>query len=84
MVLLVLAGVLWGTGGLFGSLLAARTGLSPLAVAGYRLAVGGALLLALPLLSGRGSLRGGRRGAGSPRSARSPRCSRPATSPRSR
>ncbi|HZG90870.1 MAG TPA: DMT family transporter [Pseudonocardia sp.] len=58
MVLLVLAGVLWGTGGLFGSLLAARTGLSPLAVAGYRLAVGGTLLLALPLLSGRGLPRG--------------------------
>jgi DME family drug/metabolite transporter len=50
---LVLAGVLWGTGGLFGRLLAERTGLSPLAVAGYRLAVGGALLLVPLLLSGR-------------------------------
>lgn len=35
---LVLAGVLWGTGGLTGSLLAHETGLSPLAVAAYRLA----------------------------------------------
>ena len=37
---LVFAGVLWGTGGLFGRLLAERTGLSALAVAGYRLAGG--------------------------------------------
>jgi drug/metabolite transporter, DME family len=50
---LVLAGVLWGTGGLFGSLLAARTGLSALAVAGYRLAVGGALLVLVLVLAGR-------------------------------
>jgi DME family drug/metabolite transporter len=50
---LVLAGVLWGTGGLFGSLLADRTGLSALAVAGYRLAAGGALLLIPLVLSGR-------------------------------
>jgi DME family drug/metabolite transporter len=50
---LVLAGVLWGTGGLFGRLLAERTGLSALAVAGYRLAVGGALLLVPLLLGGR-------------------------------
>src|SRR3954469_14095321 len=50
---LVFAGVLWGTGGLFGRLLAERTGLSALAVAGYRLAVGGALLLVPLLLSGR-------------------------------
>jgi DME family drug/metabolite transporter len=50
---LVFAGVLWGTGGLFGRLLAERTGLSALAVAGYRLAVGGALLLVALLLSGR-------------------------------
>lgn len=50
---LVVAGVLWGTGGLFGRLLAERTGLSALAVAGYRLAVGGALLLVPLLLSRR-------------------------------
>lgn len=45
--LLVAAGVLWGTGGLIGSLLGAATGLSPLAVAGYRLLTGGVLLLAV-------------------------------------
>ena len=38
---LVLAGVLWGTGGLAGSLLAERAGLSPLAVGAYRLLIGG-------------------------------------------
>ncbi|MER7009374.1 DMT family transporter [Dactylosporangium sp. NPDC000555] len=43
--LLVLAGVLWGTGGLTGRLLAHETGLSPLAVAAYRLAVGGTLII---------------------------------------
>jgi DME family drug/metabolite transporter len=42
---LVLAGVLWGTGGPTGSLLAHETGLSPLAVAAYRLAVGGTLVI---------------------------------------
>ncbi|WP_214407411.1 DMT family transporter [Pseudonocardia lacus] len=50
---LVLAGVLWGTGGLLGSLLAERTGLSALAVAGYRLAGGGVVLVGLLVLSGR-------------------------------
>lgn len=44
--LLLAAGVLWGTGGLLGTLLAAGTGLSPLGVAGYRLLTGGGLLLA--------------------------------------
>ncbi|WP_020657749.1 DMT family transporter [Amycolatopsis benzoatilytica] len=38
---LILAGVLWGTGGLSGSLLAQRAGLHPLAVAAYRLLIGG-------------------------------------------
>jgi drug/metabolite transporter, DME family len=42
---LVLAGVLWGTGGLLGRLLADATGLSSLAVAAYRLAVGGLLIV---------------------------------------
>ncbi|MCP3782916.1 DMT family transporter [Micromonospora sp. A3M-1-15] len=42
---LVLAGVLWGTGGPTGSLLAHETGLSPLAVASYRLAVAGLLVV---------------------------------------
>jgi drug/metabolite transporter, DME family len=43
---LVAAGVLWGTGGLTGSLLAQHTGLGPLAVATYRLGGGGLLLVA--------------------------------------
>jgi DME family drug/metabolite transporter len=42
---LVLAGLCWGSGGVLGTLFADRTGLPPLAVAGYRLALGGALLL---------------------------------------
>ncbi|MEV4054367.1 EamA family transporter [Amycolatopsis sp. NPDC049688] len=49
---LVLAGVLWGTGGLAGSLLARRAGLHPLAVADYRLLVGGAV--GTLVLKGRG------------------------------
>ncbi|MBB5856640.1 DMT family transporter [Amycolatopsis umgeniensis] len=40
---LVLAGVLWGTGGLAGSLLASRAGLHPLSVAAYRLLIGGVI-----------------------------------------
>ncbi|MFT7868970.1 MULTISPECIES: DMT family transporter [Amycolatopsis] len=48
---LVLAGVLWGTGGLAGSLLARRAGLHPLAVADYRLLVGG--VVGAVLLKGR-------------------------------
>jgi DME family drug/metabolite transporter len=43
MLFLVLAGVLWGTGGLTGSLLQDQTGLHPLAVAAYRLLIGGVL-----------------------------------------
>ncbi|WP_406629000.1 DMT family transporter [Amycolatopsis sp. WGS_07] len=39
---LVVAGVLWGTGGLSGSLLGQQAGLHPLAVATYRLLLGGA------------------------------------------
>jgi DME family drug/metabolite transporter len=49
---LVLAGVLWGTGGLLGRLLGDATGLSSLAVAAYRLAVGGLLLLGYLLVTG--------------------------------
>lgn len=45
---LVAAGVLWGTGGLLGALVQHRTGLAPIAVATYRLGVGGAALLAFP------------------------------------
>ncbi len=43
--LLVLAGVAWGTGGLLGSLAGSATGLNPLAVAAYRLGLGGLLVL---------------------------------------
>lgn len=53
---LVLAGVLWGTGGLAGSLLASRAGLHPLSVAAYRLLIGG--LVATGYLWLTGGLRG--------------------------
>ena len=43
---LALAGLLWGTGGLTGSLLGASAGLSPLWVAALRLLTGGALIVA--------------------------------------
>ncbi|MHA6620082.1 EamA family transporter [Pseudonocardia sp. DLS-67] len=49
---LVLAGVLWGTGGLFGRMLGDAAGLSSFAVATYRLAVGGLLLLGYLLVTG--------------------------------
>lgn len=51
-VALVLAGVLWGTGGLSGSLLAQQAGLHPLAVATYRLLIGGAASAAYVALTG--------------------------------
>ena len=61
--LLVLAGVAWGTGGLLGNLLGREAGLSPLAVAAYRLGLGGILVLvaagALTLFHGRRPLLGG-------------------------
>jgi len=49
-VFLVLAGLLWGFGGLAGARLAGLTGLNPLAVAAYRLLIGGtvATLALLP------------------------------------
>ncbi|WP_207782305.1 DMT family transporter [Phytoactinopolyspora limicola] len=53
------AGLFWGTGGLAGALLAERTGAGALAVAGYRLLVGGALVITLLAL--RGQLYTGRR-----------------------
>ncbi|MFE5502549.1 DMT family transporter [Amycolatopsis japonica] len=53
---LVLAGVLWGTGGLAGSLLASRAGLHPLSVAAYRLLIGG--VIATGYLWFTGGLRG--------------------------
>jgi DME family drug/metabolite transporter len=64
---LILAGALWGAGGLTGSLLARHTGLGSPAVATYRLGVGGLLLVLFflldrwPLPHGRRPLPHGRR-----------------------
>jgi DME family drug/metabolite transporter len=55
---LIVAGVLWGTGGLTGSLLTRHAGLDPLAVATYRLGGGGLLLLAFLALTRRPPPRG--------------------------
>jgi DME family drug/metabolite transporter len=49
---LVVAGILWGTGGLFGRMLGDATGLTSLAVAAYRLAVGGLLIVGYLLVTG--------------------------------
>jgi DME family drug/metabolite transporter len=48
---LILAGTLWGTGGLTGSLLARTTGLTSPAVAACRLGTGGLLLIAFLLVT---------------------------------
>ncbi|MTD53597.1 DMT family transporter [Amycolatopsis pithecellobii] len=50
---LTLAGLLWGTGGLSGSILAAKAGLAPLPVAAYRLLLGGCCTVPLVLVTGR-------------------------------
>src|SRR5690242_16105629 len=50
---LVLSGLLWGTGGLTGSLLGRSAGLSAIAVAAYRLTAGGLLIVAFRTLAGR-------------------------------
>ncbi|MFD3702424.1 DMT family transporter [Nocardia sp. NPDC058658] len=50
---LVIAGILWGTGGLLGTLVQRSTHLSPVAVAAVRLAVGGLLLVGLCVLTRR-------------------------------
>jgi DME family drug/metabolite transporter len=50
---LVAAGLLWGTGGLTGTLLGRTAGLSPMAVAAYRLTAGGMLILVFLAMSGR-------------------------------
>ncbi|GAA4019527.1 EamA family transporter [Allokutzneria multivorans] len=55
---LVVAGVLWGTSGLLGTLLGRTAGLSPVAVAAARLFVGGALIVAFLLATGRGLPKG--------------------------
>ena len=52
-VCLVLSGLLWGTGGLIGTLLGRAAGLSPLSVAAYRLLAGGGLIVAVLALTGR-------------------------------
>ena len=52
-VCLVLSGLLWGTGGLIGTLLGRAAGLSPLSVAAYRLLAGGGLIVAVLTLTGR-------------------------------
>jgi len=53
LIYLVFSGVLWGTGGLTGRLLALHAHLSPTAVAGYRLSIGGALLILFATATGR-------------------------------
>lgn len=50
--LLVLAGLLWGTGGLAGSLLASRTGMQPVAVAAFRLLLGGIFITLYAAVAG--------------------------------
>ena len=50
---LVLAGLLWGTGGLIGALLGREAGLSALTVAACRLLAGGGLMVAFLTLTGR-------------------------------
>ncbi|WP_202878891.1 DMT family transporter [Ornithinimicrobium ciconiae] len=56
--LLVLAGLLWGTGGVSGAALAESSGLSAPAVATYRLALGGGLLVLVLLAQRRWLPRG--------------------------
>ena len=50
---LMAAGLLWGTGGLTGTLLGRSSGLPALSVAAYRLAAGGALIIVFLVLTGR-------------------------------
>jgi DME family drug/metabolite transporter len=50
---LVTSGLLWGTGGLTGSLLGRTAGLSAISVAAYRLAVGGGLIVVFLTVTGR-------------------------------
>jgi DME family drug/metabolite transporter len=58
LIFLITSGVLWGTGGLTGRLLALHTHLSPVAVAGYRLLIGGTLLVGYCAVTGRARPRG--------------------------
>jgi drug/metabolite transporter, DME family len=50
---LISSGLLWGTGGLTGSLLSRAAGLSPMSVAACRLTVGGVLIVAFLTVTGR-------------------------------
>jgi DME family drug/metabolite transporter len=50
---LVLSGLLWGTGGLIGTLFGQAAGLSAMSVATYRLLAGGALIVAFLTLTGK-------------------------------
>ena len=50
---LAASGLLWGTGGLTGSLLSRTAGLSAISVAAYRLAVGGAMIVVFLTVTGR-------------------------------
>jgi DME family drug/metabolite transporter len=50
---LVISGLLWGSGGLTGSLLSRAAGLSAMAVAAYRLTAGGVLIIGFLSVSGR-------------------------------
>lgn len=49
----IVAGLLWGTGGLAGAILADHTGMDALAVAAFRLLIGGGLVVAWLALTGR-------------------------------
>ena len=50
---LAMSGLLWGTGGLTGSLLSRTAGLSAISVAAYRLTIGGVLIVAFLAATGR-------------------------------
>jgi drug/metabolite transporter, DME family len=50
---LVLSGLLWGTGGVIGTLFGRATGLSAISVATYRLLAGGGLIVAFLTLAGK-------------------------------
>jgi drug/metabolite transporter, DME family len=50
---LVMSGLLWGTGGLIGTLLGRAAGLSAMSVATYRLLAGGGLIVAFLTLTGK-------------------------------
>jgi drug/metabolite transporter, DME family len=52
-VYLALSGLLWGTGGLIGTLFGQAAGLSAISVAAYRLLAGGGLIVAFLTLSGK-------------------------------